>query len=503
MRPPSLPADRRIVRLLAFIAGASLVLTFAPFELPWLAPLPLAIFLWLLHGATPAVALRRGFIFGLGFFGCGTYWLYISLNVLGGLLPPFAVLLMLCLIAATATFVAAAAWITVRFTPRDRVWWRALVMFPAAWVLTEWGRGWMVTGFPWQSIGYGQVDTPFGALAAVTGVYGVTWAVVLVAGALYVAVCSAWPIRAALAAGVAIMLAGLQSQYDAEWTVDTGEPLRVGLVQGAVPQELKWAPEQLQPTLDRYRQLSLDMPPRDLIVWPEAAVPALPFEVPDFLDAMHVEMVARDTQLFTGILTYRPEEGEFLNTLWAIGTEPGQYHKRHLVMFGEYFPLPDFVKRWLRIMNLPSESITPGASDQPLLTARGVPVAATICYELAFGTEQLGFFPEAQLLVNVSNDAWFGDTIAPHQHLQIAQMRARESGRWLLRATNTGLTAVVDPVGRVISRIPQFEPGVITTTVNPRSGSTPYLGWGNYPVILLALWCILAGLLWNARRATR
>ncbi|NND53367.1 MAG: apolipoprotein N-acyltransferase [Gammaproteobacteria bacterium] len=503
MPGPPLPAERRIDRLLAFIAGASLVLTFAPFEMPWLAPLPLALLLWLLRDAAPAAALRYGFLFGLGFFGCGTYWLYVSLNVLGGLLPPFAVLLMLCLIAATATFVAAAAWLTVRVTPRGSVWLRGLIVFPAAWVLTEWGRGWMVTGFPWQSLGYGQVETPFGTLAAITGVYGVTWAVVLMAGALYVAVMRGWATRMLLAASVIVMLAGLQSSYDKQWTVDAGKPLRIGLVQGAIPQELKWNPAQLQPTLDLYRRLSLELPDRDLIVWPEAAVPALPFEVPDFLEEMHEVMVERDTQLFTGILTFQPENGTFLNTLWAIGAEQGQYHKRHLVMFGEYFPLPNFVKRWLRIMNLPSESIAPGADDQPLLTARGVPVAATICYELAFGAEQLGFLPEAQLLINVSNDAWFGDTIAPHQHLQIGQMRARESGRWLLRATNTGITAVVDPAGQVTERIAQFEPGVIIADVIPRSGATPYVRAGNYPVIALALWCILAALLWNARRATR
>jgi len=496
-----LTADRRLIRLLAFVAGASLVLCFAPFDLPWLAPVPLATLLWLLEGTAPATALRRSFVFGLGFFGAGTYWLYVALNVLGGLAPPFAVLLMLCLIVATAAFVAAAGWLVVRATPADSLWLRGLFVFPAAWVLTEWGRGWMVTGFPWQSLGYGQVDLPFGSLAALTGVYGVTWAVALFAGGLYIAVRSGWAIRAGIVFCAAALLFGLQSFYDYQWTSDTGRDFRVGLVQGAIPQERKWLPEQLQPTLDRYRDLSLAMTQRDLIVWPEAAVPALPFEVPEFIDEMHSVMVERDTQLLTGILTYRPEEGQFLNTLWAIGTEPGQYHKRHLVMFGEYFPLPGFVKRWLRIMNLPSESITAGASVQAPLLAKGVPVAASICYELAFGAEQLSFFPAAQLMVNVSNDAWFGDTIAPHQHLQIGQMRARETGRWLLRATNTGITAVIDPLGIVVSRLPQFEPGVIETTVRPHTGATPYVRWGNYPVIGLALWCILAGLIWTARRA--
>lgn len=497
---PSLVADRRLIRLLAFAAGAALVLSFAPFYQPWVAPLALALLLWLLEDTAPAEALRRSFYFGLGFFAFGTYWLYVALNVLGGLLPPFAVLLMLCLIVATATFVAACGWLTVRATPHGSIQMRGLVVFPAAWVLTEWARGWMVTGFPWQSLGYGQVDTPFAALAAVTGVYGVTAAVALVGGMLYVAARSGWLARCTLAAVLLFMLVGLQSFHGHRWTEDSGRDFEIGLVQGAVPQERKWLPEQLQPTLELYRDLSLQMSGRDLIVWPEAAVPAFPFEVPEFIDEMHSEMVARDTQLFTGILTFRPEDGQFFNTLWAIGTEPGRYHKRHLVMFGEYFPLPAFVKRWLRIMNLPSESIAAGASGQMPLPAKGVPVAANICFELAFGAEQLEFFPQAQLMVNVSNDAWFGDTIAPHQHLQIGQMRAREVGRWVLRATNTGITAVIDPAGRVTERIPQFVPGVIETTVRPHTGATPYVRWGNYPVILLALWCILAGLIWSARR---
>jgi apolipoprotein N-acyltransferase len=196
-------------------------------------------------------------------------------------------------------------------------------------------------------------------------------------------------------------------------------------------------------------------------------------------------MVSTDTQLFAGILTYDPKLGEYKNTLWAMGAEEGMYFKRHLVAFGEYFPLPDFAKRILRIMNLPSESIMPGAADQPLLLAKGVPVAVTICYEIAFAAEQLAFFPAAQLMVNVSNDAWFGNSIAPHQHLQIGQMRALETGRYLLRATNTGITAIVDPRGKVTDRIPQFEPGVLNAVVQPYLGATPFVTMGNWPLIVV------------------
>ncbi len=486
----------RTALLLALVGGAALVPSFAPFGWFWLAPLPLAALLWLLNAATPRRAAQIGFWFGLGLFGAGTYWLYISLNGLGGLWPPFALLLMFCLIAATATFVAAAAYITARLAPAGSPWLRGVVVFPAAWVLAEWARGWMFTGFPWLSVGYGQVEAPLGALAPLTGVYGVSWAVALLAGLLWIAVRAGLRVRLAALALLVTVVAVAQWLLPRDWTTDTGRDFRVGLVQGAVPQERKWLPEQLQPTLELYRDLSLAMPDRDLIIWPEAAIPAFPFEVSDYVEALHSELRARRTQLFTGILTYRSDEGAFYNTLWALGEETGVYHKRHLVMFGEYFPLPAFARRWLRIMNLPSENIAAGSADQPLLTANGVPVAASICYELAFGAEQLGFLPAAQLLVNVSNDAWFGDSIAPHQHLQIGQMRARETGRYLLRATNTGITAVVDPTGRVVERIPQFVSGVITATVRPYSGATPYVRLGNWPVIGLAMLLLAAA--WGA-----
>jgi apolipoprotein N-acyltransferase len=286
------------------------------------------------------------------------------------------------------------------------------------------------------------------------------------------------------------------------WTQIAGEPLQVTLVQGAIPQDRKWRRDELEPTLERYARLSLEQQNQDLIIWPEVAIPALPFEVQDFLSTMHTEMIARDTQLFAGILTYDVEQGEYLNTLWAIGAEEGTYSKRHLVPFGEFFPVPDVVKSWLKLLNLPSEDIGRGADVQPLLLAKGVPIAATICYEIAFGGEQLRFLPEAQLLVNVSNDAWFGDSFAPHQHLQMGQMRSLETGRYLLRATNTGITAIVTAEGTVAERIAQFEPGTLTGLVEPRTGATPYVRFGNALIVSLCL-LLIAGVIWLERGRLR
>ena len=372
--------------------------------------------------------------------------------------------------------------LTVRFAPVSDVW-RWLVLFPAFWTLAEWLRGWLFTGFPWLSVGYSQVETFVGALAPILGVYGVSWATVCIAGLLVCVARGGNVLRGvALLSGVVIFIV-LSRFAGYAWTTGTDKELRVSLIQGAVSQDLKWTPDQLEPTLQLYRELTREQGQRDLIVWPEAAIPALPFEIPEYLQELHTAMVESNTQLFTGILTFDIERVEFKNTLWAIGPDERMYHKRHLVMFGEYFPLPRFVRNYMRIMNLPSENIAEGSVDQPLLMAQGVPVAATICYELAFGAEQLPFFPAAQLMVNVSNDAWFGDSIAPHQHLQIGQMRALEVGRYLIRATNTGVTAIVNPLGRVVEQIPQFVPGVLNGSVEAYDGVTPYVRWGNWPVI--------------------
>jgi apolipoprotein N-acyltransferase len=491
-------AGNRSGQCLALLAGALLVLAFAPFGWYWLAPLASACLLLLWEGADPRQAARSGFWFGFGQFAVGTWWLYISLNILGGLWPPLAILMMLIMVAAIAVFTAATGYLTVRLAPASGPI-RWLMLFPAIALLAEWLRGWVLSGFPWMSLGYSQTESFAGSLAPVTGVYGISWLILVFAGLLVCACRAAGRQRWFAAVSLMLLTACVYLLDGYEWTRVSGEPMQVRLVQGAIPQERKWLPEQLQPTLELYRELSRSEPPPDLIVWPEAAVPALPFEVKDYLQELHDELVAQDSQLFLGILTFDVDNGEFLNTLWAVGEEEGKYYKRHLVPFGEYFPVPDFIRHLLRLMNLPSEDISPGAAVQEPLFAKGVPVAPTICYEIAYGSEQLGFFPQAQLLVNVSNDAWFGDTIAPYQHLQINQFRARESGRYMLRATNTGITAVIDPAGQVIGRVPQFEPGFVDATVYPRSGYPPYLRFGNWPVLILASLLALAGALAGRR----
>ena len=274
--------------------------------------------------------------------------------------------------------------------------------------------------------------------------------------------------------GVAVIWTGGFAARAHRWTTPQDTPISVALLQGAITQELKWKPEQLTDTLKLYARLTAQNFGMDLIVWPEAAVPTLIDYVGDYVDDLRKASAERGSTVLLGILRTDPESKREQNVLVALTNPTQTYVKRHLVPFGEYFPVPPFIRSWMRLMNLPYTDLMPGSPNQPLIDAAGQKIAVTICYEDVFGAEQLRYLPEATLLVDVSNDAWFGDSIAPHQHLQIAQVRAAEAGRYLLRATNTGMTGRDRRRGRVEATLPQFEPAVLKATVRGFEGATPY-----------------------------
>ncbi|MCL4722544.1 MAG: apolipoprotein N-acyltransferase, partial [Gammaproteobacteria bacterium] len=443
--------------------------------------------------------LLRGYGFGAGAFSTGTYWLYNSIHDVGGVAPPLAVGLCLVLILMMAAYPAAWGLVTA-LLPRVRRGWQFLAVMPGAWVLLEWVRGWLFTGFPWLSIGYSQTDGPLAAWAPLAGVHGLSLVVVLLAGALAALLGGDRPVRLAALAVLAVIGAGTAGLQGRQWTEASGDPLKVALVQGGITQDRKWLPEELEFTKTLFRTLTVDLPEADLIIWPEAAIPALAHEETDYLQGIDALARARSQTVILGILTFDPASSEFRNSLLTLGDNDRIYHKRHLVPFGEFFPVPDFARNVLRLMNLPYTDITPGSRDQLPLLAGGVALAPSICYEDVFGTETRDFLPAAGLLINVSNDGWFGDSSAPHQHLQMARFRALESGRYMLRSTNTGITAVIDPRGRVTGRGPQFLAVVVEAEVRPHEGATPWVRYGNAPVLGLALLLCLLPLAWTATR---
>jgi len=478
-------------RPVAAVAGAALTLTFAPFGYWWLAPLLLALLFLLVDGASARERALRGFWFGAGSFATGTYWLYNSIHDVGGVAPPIAIALCAALILIMALYLAAWGALTTLVAVPHRGW-QLLAVLPATFVGVEWARGFLLSGFPWLSLGYGQIDGPLGAFAPLAGVHGVSLVVALVAGAVALLVSGQGRLRLG---GLAVLgAAGLGAALvgGRDWTVPEGEPVPVALVQGGIAQDRKWLLEELETTKALFQDLTVGLTEPRLIVWPEAAIPALAHEEEDYLRALAELMQARDQALILGILTFDFGTGEFRNSLLTFGDGTGVYHKRHLVPFGEYFPVPDFVRNVLRLMNLPYTDITPGLDGQRPLLAGGVPLAPSICYEDVFGEELRDFLPEAGLLVNVSNDGWFGDSIAPHQHLQMARFRALEAGRYMLRSTNTGITAVIDDRGRIVARGEQFQAVVVSAAAQPRRGATPWVRFGNWPVLAVCA-LLLAG----------
>jgi len=496
-RSPSLiVADRPILsRSIFFVLGCLATTAFAPVGWGFLAPLLLLPFLYACLTLSPRDASQLALWFGFGLFLCGTYWIYISVHVFGEAPLWIAVLLMFGLVLLMSFYIWLTGWLISRLAIGEP--WLLLIVAPAVWVSIEWLRGWALSGFPWLALGYSQIDLPLAGWAPVLGVYGVSIMLLLSTTALVIS----FRIRGRQQlVAIAIVLlpwivgAGLGR---VEWTESAGSMIQSTLVQGGVPQDQKWLPGQLQPTLDYYRRETQLARTSEIVVWPEVAVPSLTDLVEDYIALLEADSRATGQTIMFGILerTYvRNDKPTIYNSVVMLdGNRRQIYRKRHLVPFGEYFPVPDRVREWLRMMSLPHNDLQAGADIQPLLVAaNGARVSVAICYEDAYGAEQLYSMDDASLLVNVSNDAWFGDSIAPHQHLEIARMRALEVGRYVIRATNTGISAFIGPDGDILESGPQFQAASVTASVEPRKGSTPYMEWGNQPVIGWCLFIIAA-----------
>jgi len=491
----SLYDDRPVVVLLAlFVLGAMLTLSFAPFNLYLLAPVLAVPVLLSSLFLDPRSAARCAFWFGFGLFLSGTYWLYGSVHVIGMAPLWIAIPLMLGLVLIMATYFALTGWLMSRLIGGDSM--RLILVGPAVWVLVEWMRGWFLSGFPWLSLGYSQVDSPLAGWAPLLGVYGVSWLLLISAGGMVLAITR----RRVLLAFTLVLLpwllgAGLRFQ---PWTHPVGEPIVVSIIQGGVPQERKWLPEQFAPTLEIYHNALISEQDSTLVVWPEVALPSLIDLGNPYLSVLQDDARARGRTLVLGILENDLAARRIYNSVLLLDGESQQvYRKRHLVPFGEYFPVPDIMREWMRLLSLPNNDISSGGAVQPILIAAdGTRMGIAICYEDAFGTEQLYALPDATLLINVSNDAWFGDSIAPHQHLQIARMRAIESGRWVVRATNNGVSAFIGPDGKIAATAPQFQFATLQRAVQPRTGLTPYARTGNWSVVLPL--CLI--IVWAVRR---
>ena len=487
-------------RLFFLLSGALTMLSFAPFGLYPLALIFIIPLLYAFRHCEPRPAARLGFAWGAGLFLAGTYWLYISIHVFGQAPLIIAVFLMLGLVVIMGLYYAAAGWLIATLRGSGAA--QFILVASTVWVFVEWLRGWFLSGFPWMTLGYGQIDSWLAGFAPVAGIFGVSLMLMVSAGALLLVFESEGRTRIAVAALALLpwlIGAGLSS---VSWTAPAGPAVKTTIVQGGVSQDRKWLPEQFGQTLDLYRETLTEHADSTLIVWPEVAIPSVLDRVGAFVAELEARVQSTDSILLFGILERDASFENVYNSIVAVGGRSGQvYRKRHLVPFGEYFPVPDFVREWMRMMSLPYSDISAGEAVQPLIDMPdGNRLAVAICYEDAYAAEQLYALPDATILINVSNDAWFGDSIAPHQHLEIARMRALEAGRYVVRATNNGVSAFIGPDGSILDAGPQFEYVTLTGEITPFSGSTPYVRTGNWPVVLF---CVVVPACYAWRRRTQ
>jgi len=465
----------------AFLLGALTVAGFAPARLALLPFFTAAGLLWLWQNAnTPRRAAALGFAFGMGLFLAGVSWVYISLHEFGAMPAPLAAVATFLFCALLAFFPGLAGYLQARWAGALAA--RQLLLIPALWTLAEWVRDWLFTGFPWLAFGYSQPASALAGYAPLVGVFGLSWLIWLCAG-LLLALARADRRGAALSA-LAFLFATGYALTRIEWTVPQGAPVTVSLLQGNVPQEMKWDEARFAATVQSYRRMT-DASAARLTILPETAIPRFLDRIdPELLRALGQTARERGGDLIIG-LPVRDAGGRYYNSLLSLGASPTQrYDKIHLVPFGEFVP-PGF--GWIvSLLRIPLGDFSRGSAAQPPLALAGQKIAVNICYEDVFGEEIIRSLPEATLLVNASNVAWFGDSLAPHQHLEIAQMRALETGRAMLRSTNTGMTAIIDHRGNITAVLPPFTQGTLSGTAQGRSGSTPYVRWGNAPVLALA-----------------
>lgn len=483
------------------VAGGLLPLAFAPFGVFPVAFVSLAaLFATWQRCRTPGRAFLRGWLFGAGAFGVGWSWIYESF-AFSDVPSAMAVVMTVAVVAYLALFPAILGWVVARLVPGAGAA-HLLAFYPAGWALSEWLRGWVLTGVPWLELGHAQVDAPASGWLPVIGVFGTSALVAFVAGALAHALAQR-RVRAfiPLAAAAALWGAGAALAL-VEWTRPAGDPIEVAIVQGNVPQDQKWRPEMRAVTLDRYAALTREHLDADLVVWPETAMPGFFDTLEDYTGRIGMEAAERGSAVLSGALIRKQPGGPYLNAVVMLGSESGVYAKRHLVPFGEFVPFLSLVGPVLESLRLTFSEFVGGPDVQePILLGPHV-LGVSVCYEIAFAREVRRSLPEAALLVTVSNDAWFGESIGPHQHFEIARARAAETGRWLVRATNTGVSAVVSPSGEIVVRLPQFEIAADAFEVVPMRGATPYVRLGDLPIAIVLLTWLAAGIAWS-RRASR
>ncbi len=472
--------------VVTFLLGLLVPLTFSPYDQWWLIFPILATFFYLCLACSPTRALLRGWLFGLSQFALGFYWIYYifefsNLNIYS------ALVVLLLFSAFQAIFPALCAFVAVRYFPY-RTYAQLVLVMPMLWAMSEWLRSGALLGTPWSMMGYTQVDTYLSGYAPVIGVLGVSYIVAVCSGLLALLIFHQLWQKKILLTFAAIWVIGWGLSF-IPWSSPSGAEIQVSLIQGNIIQEKKWVKDIRQTTLDLYRAEISKEWGSDLIVLPETAIPDSLGNVTDYLGGLRVDAEKNKTDVLLGIVDGDIRNGSYYNTMLSL--RGGNYNKRHLIPFGEYNPWPN-APVWIRnSMEFLMAGFIVGAENQKLITVAGQEIGSSICYEVAYASEILKSMPTAKLLVNISNDAPFRKSTEPYLHQQVARMRAIETRRFVLRASNTGFSSIINSYGENIALSRLDEQTVIRGEVQPLIGMTPFALWGEKPILYVFLIILL------------
>ena len=485
--------------------GIALTFAFAPYELfPLAVVVPLILLaLWLKQSAKQA--FWKGFLFGVGFFGAGVHWVYISVHDLGDVPAPLAFLITTGMTFILALYPALTGYCLNRFF-RQTVPSKLLCAFPALWVGFEWARSILLSGFAWLILGYSQTNSPLSGYAAILSVYGVSLFTLLTSALL---LNSFFSFKAKQYATLIIQLIAIVGIWSfgwganhIPWTRSEQRPVRIALIQGAIPQAVKWSQDNLLLSIKRYQSMTAPLWGKvDIIIWPETAIPMTIQDAAPLINQLDEKARETRTTLITGIPVYVPNKNGYHNSIVTLGDYTNVYSKRHLVPFGEYVPFGPYVHRFLNFMNIPTSDIVPGEVNQGPLLLGDLKIGASICYEITFPEEIRTTDPDIGLLLTLTNDAWFGKSNAQAQHLQMAQMRALELNRPVIIASNDGITAIINHTGEVQSIVPPYTISVLNSSVQARHGLTPWMKNGMGPIIFILLVMLAVAYIKNLARA--
>ncbi len=498
-------------------------LSLSPFNAWPLGIISITLIMFCLQGVSAKKSLFFGWLFGLGLFGSGASWVYISIHNFGNAPAPLAFTLTALFVAAISFFPASTFWLYRKlFNGQDR--WSTLTL-PAVWVLGDWFRSWFLTGFPWLYLGYGHLNTPISGWASIIGVHGLTFICCLSGSAIWYFLshsrrikklitsfnsnqnvdsngCIAFkdnPPKKILPTSFLIfvatlwMLGSLASEI--KWSyVKSNTPISVVAIQANIPQELKWRSDYRLKTIEIYQTLSAPHWGKDLIIWPETAIPLLYDQATSFNQAKPITdrlsgiASAKGSTLISGIpyrgLNTETEQVNIHNSIISLGEGEGIYHKQKLVPFGEYIPLESMLRGLIGFFDLPMSSFSIGPSEQRPLKESIRHVTPYICYEIVYPDFVAKSAHMADYLLTISNDSWFGSSIGPLQHLEMAQMRALENSRYIVRGTNNGISAIIGPDGEIQNQTSQFVRTVLTGEVYALGGRTPFSYFGSLPILL-------------------